>query len=96
MDARMRTTVWDLMIETDRMARYHGYLAGKLSKREKIASVITTTLGVISAYSVANSFVDAGGWARAAIAFSTVTVAASVVPLAIGLAIAIGVATGVL
>ena len=53
-------------------------------------------LGVISAYSVANSFVDAGGWARAAIAFSTVTVAASVVPLAIGLAIAIGVATGVL
>ena len=81
MDARLRTAVWDLMIETDRMARYHGYLAGKLSKREKIASIITTSLGVVSAYSVANSIVDADRWAWAAIAFSTATVAASVVPL---------------
>ena len=36
---------------------------------------------VMSAYSVANSVVSAGGWVWAAIAFSTATVAASVVPL---------------
>ena len=80
MDRKLKTAIWDQMVETDRMARYYGYLAGKLSRREKWSSVVTTVLGVMSAYSIANS-VTGDGWIWAAIAFSTLTVAASVVPL---------------
>ena len=83
MDMKLKTATWDQMVETDRMACYYGYLAGKLSKREKVASVVTTALGVVSAYSVANSVTGDSWtwWAGVAIAFSTLTVAASVIPL---------------
>lgn len=82
MDAKIKTAIWDQMVETDRAARYYGYLAGKLARREKWASIATTTLAVVSAYSVANSLVaDGNGWLWIAIGFSTVTVAASVFPL---------------
>lgn len=80
MDAKLRTAIWDGMVETDRMARYYGYLAGKLARREKWASVATTTFGVISAYSIANSS-SGSGWMWSATIFATLTVAASVVPL---------------
>ena len=82
MDTKLRTAVWDQMAETDRVARYYGRLAGKLARREKWASIVTTTLSVVSAYSVANSIAGDEGWLWAAIGFSTLTVAASVFPLA--------------
>ena len=81
MDRKLKTALWDQMVETDRMARYYGRLAGKLASREKWGSIATTTLSVVSAYSIANSIVGNGGWLWMAIAFSTLTVAASVFPL---------------
>lgn len=81
MDTKLKTALWDQMVETERMARYYGRLAGKLASREKWASIATTTLSIVSAYSVANSTAGSGGWLWMAIAFSTVTVAASVFPL---------------
>ena len=81
MEAKLKTAIWDRMVETDRLARYYGRLAGKLARRERMASIATTTLSVVSAYSVANGIGGGGGWVWAAIGFSTATVAASVVPL---------------
>ena len=81
MDTKLKTAIWDRMVETDRVARYYGRLAGKLARREKWASIATTTLSVVSAYSVANAMASNGGWLWAAIGFSTLTVAASVFPL---------------
>lgn len=82
MDRKLKTAIWDQMVETDRTARYYGRLASKLARQEKWASIATTVLSVVSAYSVANSIADPEmGWTWAAIAFSTATVAASVLPL---------------
>ena len=82
MDPKLRTAIWDRMVETDRLARYYGRLAGKLALKERVASIVTTTFSVVSAYSVAQGIGgEGGGWMWAAIGFSTATVAASVVPL---------------
>ena len=80
-DMKLKTAVWDQMVDTDRLARYYGRLAGKLARREKWAAIATTTFSVVSAYSVANSTAGDEGWLWAAIGFSTLTVAASVFPL---------------
>ena len=74
-DSDLRTEVWSYMVETDRLKRYYGELAGKLSGRERWMTGTTTVLAMV-AVGVA-SF----GQVAWTVVATLMTVAASLVPL---------------
>ena len=72
----LRTDVWNDMVDTDRLGRYYGELAGKLASRDRLLAVTTTVLAMVSV-AVASS-----GEVVWTVVATSLTVAASVVPLA--------------
>lgn len=75
MNSELRADVWNDMVDTDRLARYYGELAGKLASKEQWMAVITTVLAMIS---LATALSPAGSWTILPVAL---TVASSVLPL---------------
>ncbi|MCY4571414.1 MAG: hypothetical protein OXF01_01330 [Gemmatimonadetes bacterium] len=75
MSSELRTDVWSDMVDTDRLARYYGELAGKLARKEQWMTVITTVMAMIS---LVTALSPAGSWTLLPIAL---TVASSVLPL---------------
>ncbi len=75
MNSELRADVWNDMVDTDRLARYYGELAGKLARKEQWMTVITTVMAMISLVTAAS---PAGSWTLLPVAL---TVASSVLPL---------------
>ena len=75
MNSELRADVWNDMVDTDRLARYYGELAGKLARKEQWMTVITTVMAMISLVTAAS---PAGSWPLLPVALP---VASSVLPL---------------
>ncbi|MDE2761918.1 MAG: hypothetical protein OXQ94_00850 [Gemmatimonadota bacterium] len=44
----LRTAIWNEMVDTDRLARYYGALAGRKAELERRMTVLTTGLALVS------------------------------------------------
>ena len=44
----IRTAIWNEMVDTDRLARYYGALAGKKADLEQRTAILTTVLALVS------------------------------------------------
>lgn len=49
MNTEIRTSVWEGMVEADRLHRYYGKLAGKLGRRDHCMTVATCLLALLTA-----------------------------------------------
>ena len=81
MNSELRADVWNDMVDTDRLARYYGELAGKLARKEQWMTVITTVMAMISLVTAAS---PAGSWTASVASCPrsvALTVASSVLPL---------------
>jgi len=53
-NTEIRTSVWEGMVETDRLHRYYGRLAGKLARKDRWMTVAALVLAILTAI-LANS-----------------------------------------
>ncbi len=49
MNTEVRTSVWEGRVEADRLHRYYGKLAGKLTRRDRLMSVVICLLALLTA-----------------------------------------------
>ena len=72
----IRTAIWNEMVDTDRLARYYGALAGRKADVERRMAILTTVLGLVSL-----ALAMLGTAAGVLIPSIALTVVASAVPL---------------
>lgn len=72
----IRTAIWNEMVDTDRLARYYGALAGKKADLERRTAMLTTVLALVS---LAVALLDTQAWVL--LISIALTVVTSAVPL---------------
>lgn len=72
----IRTAIWNEMVDTDRLARYYGALAGRKAALERWMAILTTVLALVS---LVAAILGTHAWAL--LLSIALTVVASAVPL---------------
>ena len=72
----IRTAIWNEMVDTDRLARYYGALAGRKADLERRMAILTTVLGLVS---LSIALLDTQAWML--LLSIALTVATSAFPL---------------
>ena len=72
----IRTAIWNEMVDTDRLARYYGALAGKKAELERRMTILTTGLALVS---LTVALLDTQAWVL--LLSIALTAVASAVPL---------------
>ena len=72
----IRTAIWNEMVDTDRLARYYGALAGKKADLERRTAILTTGLALVS---LVVAVLDTQAWVL--LLSIALTAVASAVPL---------------